>query len=154
MVTAILQGISGVGLAYTSGSSTIKIVSYMLNLSVLYCTWKAWMFAYCRGIPRHKYWSMRLVGYLQSIALQRFYMALLIVTHQFGWHGFYPDLKDASVEVVNDVMTQIFDDTFVACLLTAILGTEWYLSNYLGMSHLKEAAAAPTNRKVSFAKSK
>jgi len=122
MVVAILQGISGGGLAYTSGSSTIKIVSYSLSTSVIYCVWKAWMFAHRRDIPRHKYWSIRLVGYLQSIALQRFFMFLFIATHQLGWYGFYPDLKDATVDTVNRVLTQLFDDTFVSCVITAILG--------------------------------
>lgn len=98
MVVAALQGVSGIGLAYTSTSTTIKIVCCALAVAVCYCVCKAWTFARQRDIPRHKYWSMRLVGYLQGISLRRFYMLLFIITHQFGWYGFYPDLKGADVD--------------------------------------------------------
>jgi len=154
MVVALFQGASGVALAYTSGSPTIKIVSYVGNIALFYCIWKAWMFAYRRDIPRHKYWSMRFVGYLQSISLQRFYLLLFIGTHQLGWHGLYPDLKDASVEAINNVMAQIHDDTFVICYITAILATEWYLAGSIGMSHPKETASSPYNKSISFEKRK
>lgn len=69
------------------------------------------MFANRGDIPRHKYWSMRMVRYRQGISIQRWYMPLFIATHQFGCYGFYPDLKDAEVDTVNAVLSQLFDDT-------------------------------------------
>jgi hypothetical protein len=76
---------------------------------------------------------MRLVGYMQTIALQRFYMVLLLSSHQCGFYFLYPSLDGASEDEVNDVILQIFDDSFVICFLTAILVTEWYLSAEEGM---------------------
>lgn len=55
MVVAIIQAISGADLAFTSGSSTIKMSSSILGTAALYCIYKAWRFGYLRNIPRHKY---------------------------------------------------------------------------------------------------
>lgn len=127
MVCALGQTISGAGLAYMGNSSTVKIVSYLLAISVGYCLYNAWYFAaITKDIPKHKYWSMRLVGYLQSIALQRVFMPLLIVSHRTGWPGLYPPYDEDD----GATLEQIFDDSFVLCFIVAILVTEWYLAGY------------------------
>jgi len=129
MVCALAQTISGAGLAYMGNSPTIKIMSYMLAISVVYCVYYAWYFAAIKkDIPKHKYWSMRLVGYLQAIALQRFGMILLIVSHRTGFLGLYPAYS------VDDATTieQIFNDSFSFAVVLAVMGTEWYLAGYYG----------------------
>ena len=129
MVCALAQTISGAGLAYMGNASTIKIVSYLLAISVFYCVYNAWYFAAIKkDIPKHKYWSMRLVGYLQTIALQRFCMVLLIVSHRTGWLGLYP----AYSEDDGTTIEEIFKDSFTFCFPLAMLGTEWYLAGYYG----------------------
>lgn len=131
MVCALAQTISGAGLAYMGSSSTIKIASYLLAMSVLYCVHNAWYFAAIKkDIPKHKYWSMRLVGYLQTIALQRFSMILLIVSHRTGWLGLYPAYSEDDATTIE----QIFNDSFTSSLVLAIFGTEWYLAGYYGWS--------------------
>ena len=129
MVCAVAQSVSGVGLAYMGDSPTIKIVSYLLAISIIYCVYHAWYYAAIeKDIAKHKYWSMRLVGYSQTIALQRVFMVVLIAAHQFGWLGLYPPYDE------NDAATigQIFDDTFVSCYTVAMMLTEWYLAGYYG----------------------
>jgi hypothetical protein len=133
MVVALAQVASGLGLACTSKSSTIKLVSFALAIAIANCVYHAWRYAMARDIRMHKYWAMRLVGYMQTIALQRLYMMLLIISHQCGFYFFYPSLDGASEDEVNTVILQIFDDSFVICILTAILVTEWYLSAEQGM---------------------
>ena len=128
MLAAISQAISGIGMAATSHSSTIKIVSYMYGVSILYCIYHAWKFAYVRDIPKHKFWASRLVGYLQGIALQRFWMVLLIGSYHAGWRGLYASIDGQSQKVVDEFIYQIFDDSFVGAVLQALLFTEWYLS--------------------------
>merc|ERR1712157_205449 len=94
MVCALAQTISGAGLAWMGKSPTIKIVSYLLAISVVYCVFYAWYFAAIeKDIQKHKYWSLRLVGYLQTIALQRFCMILLVVSQRTGWLGLYSEYK-------------------------------------------------------------
>lgn len=129
MACALCQTISGAGLAHMGKSSTVKVISYALAVSVLYCVCYAWYFAAVeKDIPKHKYWSMRLVGYLHTIALQRVFMGLLIVLHRTGWLGLYPTYDE------NDGATieKIFEDSFSLCFPTAILLTEWYLAGYYG----------------------
>jgi len=129
MVCALAQTISGAGLACMGNSSTIKITSYLLAISVVYCVFNAWYFAAIKkDIPKHKYWSMRLVGYLQTIALQRFCMILLIVSHRTGWLGLYPAYSEDDATTIE----QIFNDSFSLSLALALLGTEWYLAGYYG----------------------
>jgi len=133
MVCALAQTISGAGLAYMGKSSTVKIVSYLLAISVIYCVYNAWYFvAIQNDIPKHKYWSMRLVGYLQTIALQRVCMALLMVSHYFGWLGLYPTYDKDDGETLE----QIFNDSFVSCFIVAMMLTEWYLAGYYGWTEL------------------
>jgi len=129
MVCALAQTISGAGLAWMGKSPTIKIISYLLAISVVYCVFYAWYFAAIKkDISKHKYWSMRLVGYLQTIALQRFCMILLIVSHRTGWLGLYPAYSEDDATT----MEQIFNDSFSFSFTMALLGTEWYLSGYYG----------------------
>eukprot|EP00536_Pseudo-nitzschia_multiseries_P013260 jgi/Psemu1/309759/fgenesh1_kg.554_\ len=139
MVCALAQTISGVGLASTSSSSTIKIVSYLLALPVAYCVFNAWYFAaIAKDIPKHKYWSMRLVGYLQSIALQRVFMVVLICCHRFDWFGIYPPFDEDDLPT----FSKVFDDSFVCCTITAMLLTEWYLSSYYGWTETSKGKTA------------
>jgi len=135
MVILLIQNISGVGLAVTSRSNIIKLVSYILVIASCFCIFKAWRYAYWRDIPRHKYWVIRLVGYMQTIALQRFWGLILIVSYRLGWYGMYPQLDDdATDEEWAHLVGKIFDDSFILCILTAILTTEWYLAAEQGMT--------------------
>ena len=135
MVCALLQTSSGVGLAFTSSSNIILIVSLWLAGSCFYCIYYAWRNAIARNIPKHKYWVLRLVGYLQTIAFQRFFMFILILTHQLGWYGLYPELtSDIELEEKNRIIRSMFDDSFVLAILTSFLGTEWYLAGEQGMT--------------------
>ena len=114
MVVLLVQTISGVGLAATSHSNTVKLVSYTLAIATFFCIFQAWRYAYWRDIPKHKYWVIRLVGYMQTISLQRFWMILLIITHAFGWDGLYPQLDDdAPIEEWKQIGLQMFDDSFI-----------------------------------------
>jgi len=126
MISAMSQTISGVGLAYMGKSSTVKLVSYLLAISVIYCVYNAWYFAAIKDIPNHKYWAMRLVGYLQTIALQRVFMGILFASHRFGWLGLYPAYDEADGET----LVQAFDDSFVCSFSVAMMLTEWYLAGY------------------------
>jgi len=133
MVCALAQTISGAGLAYMGKSSTIKIISYLLAISVVYCVFNAWYFAAIKkDIPKHKYWSMRLVGYLQVIALQRFCMVLLVVSHRTGWLGLYPAYSEDDATIYE----QIFNDSFSFSFALGLLGTEWYLAGYYGWNEV------------------
>lgn len=134
MVCAFLQISSGVGLALTSHSNVILIVSLVLGMASFYCIFHAWRYAIHRDIPKHKYWVLRLVGYLQTIALQRFFIVALITTHQMGWYGLYPELgEETSLDEANRVVLEMFDDSFLLSALTAFIGTEWYLAGMQGM---------------------
>jgi len=144
-VAAFLQTMSGVGLAATSHSLVIKILSFVLAAAVLFCMYHAYFYARYRDIPKHKYWVLKMVGYLQSIALQRFWMLVLIISHRMGWHGLYPDLDHATVEEANAVVLQIFDHSFILAILTAFLGTDWYLSGEMGMMDPPEGNVLPGN---------
>ncbi|KAL3939795.1 MAG: hypothetical protein SGBAC_005548 [Bacillariaceae sp.] len=130
LVILLLQNITGFGLASTSHSNIITMVSYILNVASVFCIVQAWKYAYYRDIPQHKYWVLRLVGYMQSISLQRFFLVFLIVTHSMGWDGLYPQLDSstASSEEWIHLVKGMFDDSFVLAILFAILSTEWYLA--------------------------
>lgn len=152
MVVAVVQTASGVALACTSHSNTIKLISLVLAMAVAFCIFNAYRYALHRDIPKHKYWICRLVGYMQAIALQRFHMLVLIVSHQCGWYGLYPDLEGSSVEQANDVVLEIFDHSFILSTLTALLATEWYLAGEQGMLDAPVRSAAclePRNGPVS-----
>uniref|UniRef100_A0A7S2Y6B6 Uncharacterized protein n=1 Tax=Entomoneis paludosa TaxID=265537 RepID=A0A7S2Y6B6_9STRA len=131
MVTALLQTVSGVGLAYTSSSHTIVVVSYSLAVTVAFCIKQAWMYARYKDIPRHKHWAMRLVGYMQTIALQRFWMVVLLIYH--GVTAPENESDVLSIEQANEKGLAIFDDSFSLSFATAILLTEWYLAGEQGL---------------------
>ena len=128
MVCALAQTVSGVGLAYNNKSPTVKIVSYLLAVAVAYCVYYAWYYAWIRDIPKHKYWSLRLVGYLQTIALQRVFFAVLMVCWFTGGLGLYPLFDGEDKET----LLQVFDDSFVSCFIVGMMATEWYLAGYYG----------------------
>lgn len=128
MIAALCQSLSGVGLAYMGKLSSVKLVSYFLAISVVYCVYNAWYYAARKDIPKHKYWAMRLVGYLQTIALQRVFMAVLLLSHNAGWLGLYPPYDENDEETI----LRIFEDSFVCCFVVAMLLTEWYLAGYYG----------------------
>jgi len=135
MVVLLVQNITGFGLAATSHSNIIKLVSYVLCTASLFCVGQAWRYAFWRDIPKHKHWAMRLVGYMQTIALQRFWLLIFIISHASGWEGLYPQLDDdASDEEWAHLVEKMFDDSFVLCILTAILTTEWYLAAEQGLT--------------------
>jgi len=129
MTILLIQNVTGFALASTSDSNIIMMVSYMLNAATIFCIVQAWRFAYWRDIPQHKYWVLRLVGYMHTISLQRFFLAILIMSHSMGWDGLYPQLDEtASDEEWTQLVKGMFDDSFVLCILFAILTTEWYLA--------------------------
>lgn len=139
MLAALLQTVTGCGLALTTEDShVIPLVSFALAIGVLYCLVYAYKYARQRDIPKHKYWVLRMVGYLQTISLQRFWFFVLLMTHQLGWYGMYPNLNvNQQVEGVNEqanqVVRQMFDDSFLMSILTSFLVTEWYLAGEQGM---------------------
>jgi hypothetical protein len=145
MTVVIIQTSSGVGLALTSNSSIVKIVSIVLAIAAYYCIFHAFRYAYNRDIPMHKYWVYRLVGYMQTIALQRFWILVLIVSHQMGFHGLYPSLDGASQDVANKLMSSMFDDSFVLGILTSVYVTEWYLAGMKDMMKAPVTSAAYRN---------
>jgi uncharacterized membrane protein len=134
MVSAIAQTISGVGLAYMGESPTVKIVSYLLAISVLYCVYNAWYYAAHKDIPKHKYWAMRLVGYLQTIALQRVFMGILFAAHATNSLGLYPPYDEND----GDTLVQAFDDSFVCSIIVSMMLTEWYLAGYYGWTETEK----------------
>merc|ERR1712183_647508 len=136
MIVLFMQMISGVGLAATSHSNVIKLVSYVLALAAFYCASQAWRYAFWRDIPKHKHWVLRTVGYMQAISLQRFWLLVLIISHKFGWDGLYPQLDEDSTEEewTELVVHKMFDDSFILCILHAFLSTEWYLAAEQGMT--------------------
>lgn len=142
MVCALAQSISGVGLAFMGNSSTIKIVSYFLATAMIYCVYNAWYFAAIqKDIIKHEYWSMRLVGYSQVIALQRVFMGIFIASAHFDLFGLYPgNTEDDAATTV-----QVFDDSFVASFSAGVLLTEWYISDNYGWT--EKPKVLKTNKK-------
>merc|ERR1711959_772647 len=101
MVSAICQTVSGIGLAYMGKSSTVKIVSYLTAVATAYCVYNAWYFAaIAKDIAKHKYWSMRLVGYTQTIALQRVFMGMCMLSYRTGWLDLYPAFDEDDGETL------------------------------------------------------
>ena len=131
MVVALAQTASGMGLALTSHSQTIFIISFGIVGAVFFCVYQSWWYAYHRDIMKHKYWSLRLVGYLQTIVLQRFFFLILVICSKLGK---YPFVNNPGVSTDdNTVLLQMFDDSFIMAAVAAWLGTEWYLSAETGM---------------------
>lgn len=132
IIAAVSQVASGTALACTSHSPIIKTVSLPFGVAVAFCIFQAWKYARARDISRHQYWAMRLVGYLQVIAAQRFWLIFLIVTHECGWTFLYPSLDGASQAQIDSVLMGMFDGSFVLAGMTATYVTEWYLSGTEG----------------------
>ena len=124
-----------------------SLVSLWLAGATFYCIYCAWKNAIYRDIPKHKYWVLRLVGYMQTIAFQRFWLVALISSHQMGWYRLYPELieGESTVEEANQVVLEMFDDSFVLAILTAFLGTEWYLAGMQGMTDAPEPSYSTGN---------
>ncbi|GFH53156.1 hypothetical protein CTEN210_09632 [Chaetoceros tenuissimus] len=135
MVSVFVQIVTGAGLALTSDSKVFTLISIWLALAVTYCLYYAWKFAIERDIQRHKFWVLRMVGYLQGLSFQRFWMIVLIGSYQMGWRGLYPTMEAGStVEACNSVVKDIFDHSMILSTLTAVYLTEWYLSEEFGMT--------------------
>jgi len=152
MVAALLQTISGVGLACTSHSAIIKIVSLVFAIAVTYCLAYAWYYAWRRDIPRHKYWVLRLVGYLQTIAAQRFWFLIVILLQASGNTFLYPAFNDDDKEMINRTVMEMFDGSFVLAILTATYITEWYLSGSVGMLETPSSIMAEVTTSLTDAK--
>lgn len=128
MVAALCQCISGIGLAYLGKSSTVAIVSYLMAISVIYCVYNAWYYAILKDIARHKYWAMRLVGYLQTTSLNLVVLGLLAVWYYTEFLGLYPPFDPDDGET----FVKIFEDSMILAYAGAVLVTEWYLAGYYG----------------------
>lgn len=137
LLTATLQTWSGVGLAWYSPSSRIKLVSLATAVGTVYCVYFSAVYAIRRDIIRHKYWSTRLIGYMQIIAMQRLCMGILFAMQHTGWIKYlYTGLQ--SHEMNDNLLKEIFDDSFVLAFVSAVLGTELYLSKETGMMDTSE----------------
>lgn len=130
MVAVLCQIISGIGLAYLGKSSTFAIISYLMAISIGWCVYNAWYYAYNRDIPRHKYWALRMVGYLQSTPFGLVVTALLFLTYYMDWLGLYPpfDPDDGTT------LVKVVEDGQILAFAGAVLVTEWYLAGYYGWS--------------------
>ena len=134
LLAALAQTVSGVGLACTSPSPMIRMVSVTLAIAVLYVMGNALYYARQRDIPRHKYWVYRLVGYLQTIAAQRLWFVALIAMHANGVYVLHPAFDEADPASIDRTVLDMFDGSFVLAILSATYVTEWYLSgNNVGM---------------------
>ena len=123
------------------------MVSYVLAAAVIYCLFHAWRYAYNRDIPRHKVWVLRMVGYLQTIALQRFWIVTLFTCHAMGLKLWYPDFSNEAnltLDEANTIVLDVFDDSFLLAIFTAFLGTEWYLASEAGMLEAPNSRVNPS----------
>ncbi|GFH56988.1 hypothetical protein CTEN210_13464 [Chaetoceros tenuissimus] len=144
MVSVFIQIITGAGLALTSDSKVITMISVWFAVAVTYCLYYAWKFAIQRDIPRHKFWVLRMVGYLQGISFQRFWLIVIISSYELGWRGLYPTMEAGStVEACNAVVKDMFDHSFILSILTSVYLTEWYLSEEFGMTLSSKDDAEP-----------
>lgn len=135
MVSVFVQIVTGTGLALTSDSKVITMISLWFGVAVAYCLYHAWKFAIQRDIQRHKFWVLRMVGYLQGISFQRFWLIAIIASYQMGWRGLYPTMEPGStVEACNTVVKDMFDHSFILSMMTSVYLTEWYLSEEFGMT--------------------
>mmetsp|Transcript_5446 Transcript_5446/g.13248 ORF Transcript_5446/g.13248 Transcript_5446/m.13248 type:complete len:267 (+) Transcript_5446:34-834(+) len=129
MCAALVQVATGTALGLTSHSPTILLVSLVYAIMVLYIVYHAWCTAWARDIRRHRFWAIKLAGYMQTIAAQRFFMVLLIIHHHSttGGGGLYAALdSSASLAERNAFAEQLFDDSFVLAIIVAPAVTEWY----------------------------
>jgi len=134
LLAVLSQVISGLGMAWFSPSSNIKLVSLFMAVSAVHCTFYVGYYARAKDIVRHKHWAIRLTGYMQTIAAQRFWLVVLIGTHQAGSTFLYPPLDDTSTQfLIDSIVSRMFDDSFVLAILSSILITEWFLASDIGM---------------------
>jgi len=148
-VTAAAQVVTAIGLANNQHSSVVKIVSWIQAVAISYCIFWAWHFARVKDVAKHKYWVVRLVGYMQFVALQRFWIVFLVVSHQSGWHGLYgPVTESTSLEERNKLLLQQFDDSFILCALTGIYSTEWYMASTYGWTRVRSEVKKPSSKEV------
>lgn len=132
LIAAVAQAVSGIGMACTSHSAMIKIVSIPLGIVILYVAFLAGYYAWQRDIPRHKIWVLRLVGYLQTIAAQRFWMIMIFATHASGVTFLYPSFEGLDQTSIDSTLKDMFDGSFVMAILSATFVTEWYLAGNAG----------------------
>lgn len=52
------------------------------------------------------------------------WLLVLILLHQLGWYGMYPNIDDATTEEANQGVLDMFGYSFILAILTAILVTE------------------------------
>jgi hypothetical protein len=134
LLAVLSQVLSGVALAYYGFSATIAWVSYTLAIATIVCVFKAAKAAMMKDFNLHKYWAMRLVGYLQMISGQRFWTIVLFACQHTGVfrnmeHPFYPQLEEDSPQsLVDSVVVRMFHDTFIIAWFFAFVGTELYLA--------------------------
>lgn len=134
LLAVLSQVLSGVGLAYYGFSATIAWVSYTLAIATMICVYKAAKAARMKDVNMHKYWAMRLVGYLQMISGQRFWSIVLFVSQHAGvfrnmTHPLYPQLEEDSPQsLIDSVVVRMFHDTFIISWIFAFVGTELYLA--------------------------
>lgn len=156
LLVVMMQVVSGLGMSYYSPSSIIKLVSLCLAVAAVYCVYHAAQYARAREIEKHRYWALRLVGYMQTISAQRFWLVVLIGTHQAGATYLYPAIDENITprEVIESIVARIFDDSFVLAMISAVLVTEWYLSIQKGMmdppigeSSVRATSVSPSEEK-------
>lgn len=166
LLAVLSQVLSGVCLAYYGFSAVIAWVSYTLAIATLICVYKAAKAAIMKDFNMHKYWAMRLVGYLQTLSGQRFWTIVLFGSQHAGVFRNmerppYPQLEEDSPQsLVDSVVVRMFHDTFIISLVLAFVGTELYLAvakrdNAFGnkLQDMNEKASyqkMPTNSSTSY----
>lgn len=129
MVCAIAQTVTGIGLAYLGNSPTVKLLTYLFAITVIYCVYNAWYFAAIeKDISKHRYWAMRLVGYLLTTAIQGVVTGTLFAAHATNSLGLYPPYDEND----GDTLVQILEDSFACAFIVAMMLTEWYIAGYYG----------------------
>lgn len=134
LLAVICQVLSGVALAYNGYSATIAWFSYILAIGTIVSVYHTAKNAMKRNFSSHKYWALRLVGYLQAISGQRFWTIVAISCQHAGVfrnmeHPPYPQLEeDSSPSLVDAVVLRMFHDSFIVAGIVAFVGTELYLA--------------------------
>lgn len=134
LLAVLSQVLSGVCLAYNGFSAIIAWFSYIVGFATVICVYHTATKARAKDFHMHKYWALRLVGYLQAISAQRFWIMLAIGCQYAGAfrnmeHPLYPQLEEDSPQSLADtVVLRMFHDSFVAALVSAFIGTELYLA--------------------------
>lgn len=133
LLAVLSQVLSGVALAYNGYSIIIAWFSYILASATIICVYRTATTARAKDFHAHKYWALRLVGYLQAVSGQRFWTFVIFGCQYAGVFGNmkhppYPQLnEDSPPALVDIVVMRMFHDTFILAGVTAFIGTEWYL---------------------------